>query len=100
LHRLVLPSDVRDYRLANQNRLPAIYPYRVGPAGGLLTYGFNIIEPHRSPAEYIDRILKERILVIFRCRSRRNSSWGSQDREDAWFNRPQMLQAIANEVIE
>jgi putative ABC transport system substrate-binding protein len=45
--------------LADKFRLPAIYPYRyVGQEGGLITYGFNEIEPYPRSAEYIDRILK------------------------------------------
>jgi putative ABC transport system substrate-binding protein len=45
--------------LANQNRLPAIYPYLgLGRAGALATYGFSAIEIYGRAAEYIDRILK------------------------------------------
>jgi putative tryptophan/tyrosine transport system substrate-binding protein len=45
--------------LADKFRLPAICPYRyVGQEGGLITYGFNEIEPYPRSAEYIDRILK------------------------------------------
>ena len=45
--------------LANQNRLPAIYPYRdVSLAGALVTYGLDTLEHFRTSAEYIDRILK------------------------------------------
>jgi putative ABC transport system substrate-binding protein len=62
--RLIVIPDTFVHRgliiaLANQNRLPTIYPYRyVGPAGGLVTYGYNEIEPYPSSAEYVDRILK------------------------------------------
>ena len=45
--------------LSNQSHLPTIYPYRdVGPAGGLVTYGYDSIEPYRSSADYINRILR------------------------------------------
>ena len=45
--------------LADKYRLPAIYPYRyVGPEGGLITYGFDEIEPYPRSAEYVDRILR------------------------------------------
>jgi putative tryptophan/tyrosine transport system substrate-binding protein len=40
-------------------RLPAIYPYRFFvDAGGLLSYGPNLIELYRRAATYVDRILK------------------------------------------
>jgi putative ABC transport system substrate-binding protein len=45
--------------LAMRHRLPAIYPFRYYPAdGGLMSYGPNSIEPTRSAASYIDRILR------------------------------------------
>ena len=45
--------------LVDKFRLPAICPYRyVSQEGGLITYGFNEIEPYPRSAEYIDRILK------------------------------------------
>jgi putative ABC transport system substrate-binding protein len=46
-------------RLAAQQRLPAVYPFRVFAAGGgLISYGPDTIDPHRRAATYIDRILK------------------------------------------
>jgi putative tryptophan/tyrosine transport system substrate-binding protein len=45
--------------VAEQKRLPAIYPYRyVGPEGALVAYGYDEIESYPRSAEYIDRILK------------------------------------------
>ena len=45
--------------LAAQHRLAAIYPQRYFVAdGGLISYGPNSVEPYRSVAGYIDRILK------------------------------------------
>jgi putative tryptophan/tyrosine transport system substrate-binding protein len=39
--------------------LPAIYPLRLfAPAGGLICYGPEEIEPHKRAAGYVDRILK------------------------------------------
>ena len=45
--------------LAAQHRLPAIYPYRVYvAAGGLLSYGTDLVTQFRRAAAYVDRILK------------------------------------------
>jgi putative ABC transport system substrate-binding protein len=45
--------------LAAMHRLPAVYPYRYNvAAGGLVSYGPNLIEPYRRAAAYVDRILK------------------------------------------
>jgi putative ABC transport system substrate-binding protein len=46
-------------KLANQYKLPAVYPLRFSvAAGGLICYGPESIEPHKRAAGYIDRILK------------------------------------------
>jgi ABC-type uncharacterized transport system, periplasmic component len=46
-------------RLAEQYRLPAIYPYRFFPtSGGLLSYGIDTVIVFRQAAGYADRILK------------------------------------------
>jgi putative ABC transport system substrate-binding protein len=45
--------------LANKRRLPAIYPYReFVEAGGLMSYGQDIVETYRDAAIYVDKILK------------------------------------------
>jgi putative tryptophan/tyrosine transport system substrate-binding protein len=45
--------------LANRQRLPAIYPYRVFAAeGGLMSYGIDTIDPWRRAGSYVNRILK------------------------------------------
>jgi putative ABC transport system substrate-binding protein len=47
------------FELANQYRLPAVYPYRFwAHAGGLLSYGSDTVDQFRQAASYIDRILK------------------------------------------
>jgi putative ABC transport system substrate-binding protein len=46
-------------KLANQHKLPAVYPLRLfAAAGGLICYGAEAIEPHKRAAGYVDRILK------------------------------------------
>jgi putative ABC transport system substrate-binding protein len=46
-------------RLAAQHRLPAVYPFRyLVDAGGLLSYGPNLVNDFRLAAEYTDRILR------------------------------------------
>ena len=45
--------------LAAKHRLPAVYPHRsFTSAGGLISYGPGLIEPYRSAASYVDRVLK------------------------------------------
>lgn len=46
-------------KLAEQYRLPAIYPYRFFPtSGGLMSYGIDTVIVFRQAASYVDRILK------------------------------------------
>jgi putative tryptophan/tyrosine transport system substrate-binding protein len=46
-------------KLANQHKLPTVYPLRFFvAAGGLISYGADAIDPHRRAAGYVDRILK------------------------------------------
>jgi putative ABC transport system substrate-binding protein len=45
--------------LAAQNKLPAISPYQLMVAeGGLMSYGFDVVDHFRRAAGYVDRILK------------------------------------------
>jgi putative ABC transport system substrate-binding protein len=45
--------------LAAKNRLPAIYPDSLwADAGGLMSYGADLIEPNKRVASMIDKILK------------------------------------------
>ncbi len=49
----------RIVKLAARYRLPAIYEYRgFADAGGLMSYGVNLVELFRSAATYVDKILK------------------------------------------
>ena len=45
--------------LAARHRLPAIYPYPYHvEAGGLASYGPDVVDQYRRAAAYVDRILK------------------------------------------
>jgi putative ABC transport system substrate-binding protein len=62
---IVTPSGPADFHreliitLANQHKLPAVYPERFFvAAGGLVSYGTDQIDQYRRAAGYIDRILK------------------------------------------
>ena len=45
--------------LAARHRLPAVYPYRpFVAAGGLMSYGIDLVEHTRQAASYVDRILR------------------------------------------
>jgi putative ABC transport system substrate-binding protein len=53
MHRALIAT------LAGRHRLAAVYPQRFfSAAGGLISYGPNSVEPFRSAAGYVDRILK------------------------------------------
>jgi putative ABC transport system substrate-binding protein len=62
---IVLPTPITNLHrkfiiaLAARRKLPAVYPFRFFVAdGGLLSYGFDSIDPFRRAAGYVDRILK------------------------------------------
>jgi ABC-type uncharacterized transport system substrate-binding protein len=62
---IVLPTPVNNihrkviFEKAIAHRLPAVYPFRFHAAdGGLVSYGFDSIDPFRRAASYADRILK------------------------------------------
>jgi len=56
---LVATNRDRIIALASDLHLPAIYPFRYfATSGGLASYGFDPVEPHRQVASYVDRILK------------------------------------------
>ena len=53
IHRYLIVS------LAERHRLPAVYAYRAFvPAGGLISYGTDLVGQYRLAAGYVDRILK------------------------------------------
>ena len=49
----------RTIALAARHRLPAIYGWRfLVAAGGLISYGADLVDQYRLAAGYVDRILK------------------------------------------
>jgi len=55
----VVTNQDRIIALASDLHLPTIYPFRYFVLnGGLASYGFDTVEPHRQAASYVDRILK------------------------------------------
>jgi putative ABC transport system substrate-binding protein len=56
---LTLVHRDRIIALAARLRLPAVYPRRIYvDAGGLTSYGFDVVDQYRRAASYVDRILK------------------------------------------
>jgi putative ABC transport system substrate-binding protein len=62
---IVLPSPVTQFHrkvivaLVARYRLPTIYPYRYfTEAGGLISYGVDVLDIYRRAASYVDRVLK------------------------------------------
>ncbi len=56
---LIVTNQDRIITLASDLHLPAIYPFRYfATNGGLASYGFDPVDPHRQVASYVDRILK------------------------------------------
>lgn len=62
---IVLPAPVlasnRELlaRLAASQRLPAVYPFRFYVAsGGLMSYGFDVVDIFKRGARYVDRVLR------------------------------------------
>ena len=53
--------------LAARHNLPAVYSNRLFvTGGGLMSYGADLIDPHRRAAGYVDRILKGENRPTFR----------------------------------
>jgi putative tryptophan/tyrosine transport system substrate-binding protein len=56
---LTLVHRERIVALAARLRLPAVYPRRIHvDAGGLISYGFDVVDQFRRAAGYVDRILR------------------------------------------
>ena len=57
--RLMSDNQNRIVSFALKSRLPSTYPYREAvDAGGLMSYGADLVDSYRRVAYYVDRILK------------------------------------------
>jgi len=58
-HPIITNNNRHIFKLATENLLPAVYPFRqYAVAGGLVSYGTVEAEVYRRVAGYVDRILK------------------------------------------
>jgi putative ABC transport system substrate-binding protein len=90
-------------KLANQYKLPAIYPLRLfADAGGLICYAAEAIEPHIRAAGYVDRILKgEKAADLpVQTPTKYELVINLKTAKALGLNVPPSLLAQANEVIE
>ena len=61
---------------ALKSRLPSMYKHRAPvDAGGLMSYGADLVDGYRRVAYYVDRILKGAKPGDLPVSSRRSSSW-------------------------
>ena len=67
--------------LAAQHKLAAVYSFRdFVDAGGLISYGADLVDQFRLAAGYVDRILKGEKPADCRCRHRPSTNWSSISR--------------------
>ena len=62
--------------LAARHKLPAVYYGRfIVAAGGLISYGPDLVDQHRRAAGYVDRILKGEKPADLPVQARPSTSW-------------------------
>jgi putative ABC transport system substrate-binding protein len=90
-------------RLADQKRLPAIYPFRVFiPNGGLMSYGIDLVDAHRRVSSYVDRILKgdAPAALPVQLQTKFTLAINLKTAKALGLSVPSTLLALADEVIE
>jgi len=90
-------------KMAAQYRLPAVYPFRYyTAAGGLMSYGIDLVDLFRRAATYVDRILrgvKPRELPV-QAPSKFEMVINLKTAKALGLDVPLHLQQLADEVIE
>ncbi len=89
--------------MAARHRLPAVYPFRLFvTAGGLVSYGPDLLDPHRRTAGYVDRILKGEKLADLPVQTptKYETLINLKTATTLGLNVPPGLLATADEVIE
>jgi putative ABC transport system substrate-binding protein len=109
-HAIIVSDQVENYAhrrlivdLANEERLPAVYPMRgYAEVGGFMTYGINFRDTFRRVAGYVDRILrgaKPNDIPIYQP-TKFELVINLKTAKTLGITVPIILQAIADEVIE
>jgi putative ABC transport system substrate-binding protein len=89
--------------LAARHKLPAVYPERSYiAAGGLISYGPDVIDQYRRAAGYVDRILKgeKPANLPVQAPTRYETVLNLKTAKTLGLTVPPSLLAIADEVIE
>jgi putative ABC transport system substrate-binding protein len=89
--------------LANKHRIAAVYPFSFFvKAGGLMSYGADIVDQYRRPADYVDRILKgaKPADLPVQAPVKFETAINLKTAKVLGLTVPLTLQALADEVIE